>query len=325
MGIIKNKYINKKYVNFDIIWQNQESFWYILTGSFPSLGKRYHSIFREDTNASCRYSWYNNRLYFIDNAGFNGKISFNILQAACIIYKTSILEAARKLLDNEIVDFKVSNKQINNNIIIKFIYEIWTQDNYFTNNYGLSPYYLNSKETFNVRQYWTNTRSDKRLLSNRFINPVKNTSIAYYFDSKNVKLYFPDQEFKWYANTNNDDIYNFNSIGNYQNNNLFITASGKDTYCLEYYFNTNVVGLQSESIKNFPIKLLNELKYFNNIYLIFDNDKAGIKYTKYLYYKLKNNFNVKPIYHTIKNYDISDYIKNNKTTYLNERIKNYIK
>ncbi len=317
------KYLSKSYINFDIIWSNQESFWYVLTGSFPSLNKRYCSIFRQDKNPGCRFKWYNNTLYFIDNGGFNGKIAFTVLDAASIIYSANKIEAARLLLNNKVIEnFVLEKKIINNNIEIKFNYKFWNNDNYFTKYYGLSSDYLNTKECYNVIKYWANTRSDIRLLTNRFINPIKEYAIAYYFDSGNVKLYFPNQEFKWYANTNNDDIYNFNNLGKYSNNSLYITASGKDTYCLEYYFKVNVVGLQSEGIY-IPNKLVEELKYFKKVYLIFDNDISGINYTKKLYNYLKKYFtNIIPIYHKINNYDIADYISNNKINFLNERINN---
>lgn len=311
-----------KNIDIDLIFANQEVVFYSLLNFFPDSSKKYHSPFRQDKKPGCRFNYYNGILYLIDNAGYKGKIAFNCIETCMYLYNFSFKEAIyfiseRNKFESSPVKQQIVNKK--HDINIKFTYTDWNDNNYFTNNYNVNPAYLNNQPYYNVVDYWVNTKKDPILKKNLFINPRENDVIAYYFeDSDETKLYFPNQEFKFYSNAKQCNLFGMHRIGEYiihPSTALCICSSGKDELCLNYHTGIHTLALQSESQIIFPDWFWRILYWFDPIYIWLDNDLAGIQSTKRLVQIFKSNYTSKtiiPIYQDIAN-DIADITQINKS------------
>lgn len=160
-------------------------------------------------------------------------------------------------------------------------------------------------------------------ISHVFINNkvFKVDKLAYAFienkdDNTTIKVYQPlSKTFKWLNSHKNNTISLWRLLPE-QGDVLCICSSVKDALCL--YANTNIPAIAPQgegySLSNSAINNLKER--FKEIYIIFDNDEAGIKFTK----KLSETTGFIPLYLNFLNKDISDYYKSlqNKTLFINQ-------
>lgn len=99
---------------------------------------------------------------------------------------------------------------------------------------------------------------------------------AYTFPSKHTKIYRPFSNFKWYANITENDIGMYENLPEFGEI-LFICKSYKDARIqanLDPYY--NVVWTQGEHFKIPDHYLVDFYNRFDNIYVFYDNDHAGI-------------------------------------------------
>lgn len=268
--------------DIDEIFARQEQVFYEFLGIYPNSKIRILSPFRPDNKPGCRFNYYNSIWYLIDNAGYKGKLAFNCIEVVMQLHQVSFKEALRLIYFTlgKIDKDSKSEVEINTNIEIYFEAKQWQEDNYFTRNYDLPVDYLKLQPYYSVKNYQVNTKSDRSLKLNRFYNPDVFDVIAYSFDNR-TKLYFPERQFRFYSNCQNDDIYGWHRMEDYltkrEDRTLFITKSAKDEMVLNYHFDVCSVGLQSEIFKELPIKLLEIIKYFDTIIVHMDNDKTGLE------------------------------------------------
>jgi len=315
---------NKTPINITDVFQNQELVFYTFLGVFPSREVRTLSPFRKDNSPNCRFEFFDSLWWFVDNATYKNKLYFNCIELVMYLHDINFKEALS--LINSRINIK-KEPVINSNPIfdtkekykikIKITYRPWNKSNYYTDNYFIKPDYLQQQPYYNIDDYWVSNKESPILIKNKFGLP-KNR-IAYHFLSGNIKLYFPDSDLiKWYANTNQYDLFGEHRIGEYYfnpNKELFIASSGKDEMMINYYLEGNSIGLQSETITQLPESILWKIKWFNPIYIWLDADMTGINSANKLFYYLKNIFPTKEIYVIYHNKklgkDISDIINLN--------------
>lgn len=254
---------------------NQEDLFAKYTGIWPDLRKRYKSLFRPDKNPDCRFKYHDGILFFIDNAGVRGRLSFNIADTIAEIKGITFKEALNIIIKEADIDLNVDysiKKSIKSKIDIKFKAKEWPKDNYFK----IDPYHLYEENVYLVNDYWIKKDSDYEW--NHLHNPKKTLTIAYYFpDSDNVKLYFPEQTvMKWYTNCDQFDVFGKNKLNYYLEKDdrfIIITKSQKDRLILDYVYGYNAIAMQNEKINFDPV--IDKIKMFKEQLILFDNDTTG--------------------------------------------------
>lgn len=322
-----NKLINyENYIDVNKIYQNQKDIFFTFTGYDPVIGKRYKSPFRYDTDAGCRFEYKGNKLYFVDNAGYNGKIFFDCIDTVTTLYPYLDFIDILNLIKNKVglKDFKTPLKQEFKYLFkpqIKFKYVKWNKDNYFTKKYNIHYDYLNNQPYYNVKDYWTNSKLDRSMKPNKYGFPC----IAYYFDeSDNTKLYFPENgknKTKWYSTCNNNDIFGWHRLDYYLNKggDIYLLSGGKDELCLNYEFDLNTFAFQTETfpkdinkLDNYiPVKFKDILPHFNRLFVWLDNDEKGIESSKIISSYFNNYIDTRIISQDYFN-DVADIYENNK-------------
>jgi hypothetical protein len=299
-----------------------------IVGYTPEIGKYYKSLFRPDKTGQCRYALYNGILFFVDNASYKGKLSFNLIETVEELYSTDTKGALFILASNNIQPINKKYKPKLSKIDIKFEAEKWKECD-FIKKIKIPPEYLNYQNVYFVKNYWCNTKQDSRIIKNRFYKPSYYETIAYYFkDTDKVKLYWHQvKENKFYTNVSTE-LFGEHRYDEYIGDDIFLTKSGKDDLVLNYHLGLNTLGVQTEHLK-FNRHLINLLKPFENIYIWYDNDKTGKELSEIRGKELKHllpNHNIYLIYvpsNSKKIKDPSGIIENNMslTDMLNTSLK----
>jgi hypothetical protein len=322
-----NKIVNyESYINVESIYNKDKEVFLTFLGYDPIIGKRFKSPFRTDTKPGCRFEYKGDKLYFVDNAGYKGKIFFDCIETVRALNPqlsyVDVLNLIRKKVGLKHVKIPYKERIIYNyEPIIKFKYSPWNINNYFTDRYGIIPEYLNKQPYYNADKYWTNSKLDRSLKSNKYGFPC----IAYYFeDTDHTKLYLPnarDNEVKWYSTCNNNDIFGWHRVFEYMVNggDLYLLSGAKDEMILNYELGLNTLAFQSETFpsdlnkldKFIPIKFIELLQYFDNLYIWLDNDDKGIQSSEILQGYFNNYINTIIIKQNYYN-DVADISENEK-------------
>lgn len=264
---------------------SQEQIFLDYLGFYPDLNKRYKSPFRNDKDPGCRFIWYSGLLYFVDNATYKNKLYWSIFDIVREIKQCSYQECLNYILessDKQVISkdnrvYKLKTK-------IRFTSKEFIEDNIF----GLHNAVLNKELIYSVQDYWIQEKGE--WTKNKYHNPHLINTIAYHFpETNNVKLYFPNQEFRWYSNCSNNDIFGWNKLHYYSTitKQLVITKSQKDRIYLDYHLNIPSIALQNEGsyIPEDKVKLINSL--FSKVIFLYDNDFTGIDQSQ----KLADKYN----------------------------------
>lgn len=162
--------------------------------------------------------------------------------------------------------------------------------------YNLSLDFLNSRNVKPVQNYWIN---EQLIYWHTDYNPV----YSYEFGRGLRKLYAPmAKKFKFLTNAGDNILQGFQFLPETADK-LIITKSYKDVLVLEslgYYS----FAPQSESM-NIPDRYITNIKSrFNTIYLLYDNDSTGLKFSE----KICSKHDFSPIFVPKPEKDISDFI-----------------
>lgn len=244
---------------------------------------------RDDNTPGCFYEYYNGVLYFYDFTYFFGKAGINAVRA---IKEAHGLDSNREVLqfiEESIDQVNVSKIERNppRNIRVEFTKKDWGDRNYFTK-YGkeLTPTVLEKEGVFLVDSYKASSKKYPSLIPNIVGDPKEKLTIAYNKEDR-TKLYRPfDNRVKWYGNISKEDVWGIESMSGWEGY-CVIVGSVKDYLVLKYVVGEkNCIGLQSESpiFPEIVVKKLGNMKK----YIIFDNDKTGIKNSKILSSKYEN-------------------------------------
>ncbi len=164
--------------------------------------------------------------------------------------------------------------------------------------YGLTTEFLDSRMVKPLQNYWIN----EDLV---YWYSEKNPAYSYEFGYAKRKIYSPySKKFKFLTNAGDSILQGIDYLPQ-EADTLIITKAYKDVLVLQN-LGYNSVAPQSESMK-IPEKFMQNLKVrFNRIYLLYDNDATGMKFSK----KLCDEHGLIPIFVPEPTKDISDFRKN---------------
>lgn len=180
----------------------------------------------------------------------------------------------------------------------KIHFDYWLQGNWNVTEDILKKYNVQALDKF---EYWNNNKSDIQK-----IKLFKGILGFIYEVNNNAELYIPKQEKTskfFYNNLTSDDIFGYNQLQDKEDF-IIICAGKKDCLIL----NANgfpAVTFRSENsfINEDQINLLD--KKTDNIYICYDNDKAGLESAL----KIAQTYSIKQIVLPDKYNDIADYFK----------------
>jgi hypothetical protein len=285
----------------------------------------------------------NQKIYFKD---FAGETRGNLISLLMIVFNLNYNKTIEKIIkDVEQIqrisgtnklsnsdDKKASNLN-NNNVVFsyynhnnKIISNIkvktrnWkSYDLEFWNEYGISKKWLEFGQIYPISTVFIYKNNIKYNI------PADKYGYTFVENKDNIqtyKIYQPkNPKCKW-INKHNSSVWDLWTKLPQTNDNLIITSSRKDALCLWSNLNIPATCLQSETF--IPKKqVIEQLKSrFNNIYLLYDNDTTGNKYSDII----SNMYNLKKI-EIPKEYEAKDpsdlYKKHNKSIF-KETIYNLI-
>lgn len=275
-------------------------------GNFK-VGMIYNSPFRQDKNPSfgCYYSRTTKQLMFKDHGtGDCGNvIKFVSLLTGLTNYSDILNNIVNKLKitnDTQLVSSKqyISSKET----VIGVVRQDFTlTDTNYWSQFNIS---LDTLKKFGVS-------SIKYYLCDGIVKGIyKDTNPMYAYKVYNhFKIYRPlaDKYTKWRNNLTENDIQGFKQLPK-TGDILIITKSMKDVMCL-YEMGIPAISPSSESTF-IPDKALEQLKKrFKRIIILFDRDKAGVKYLRKM--SVKTGLEGFLLNKKLKSKDVSDSIKLN--------------
>lgn len=174
---------------------------------------------------------------------------------------------------------------------------VWSDvDRFYWLKYGLSIEFIEARGVIPVQNYWIN---GELIYWHSDYNPT----YSYEFGRGLRKLYAPyAKKFKFLTNVGDSIMQGYKYLPESAEV-LIITKAYKDVLVLEN-LGYHSFAPQSESM-NIPAKIIEDITTrFTNIYLLYDNDATGIKYSE----KICNEHNFTPIFVPKPDKDISDYV-----------------
>jgi len=189
-------------------------------------------------------------------------------------------------------------------------------DDQYWGQYYVSREILKKHNVYPIAAFWVND-----IVSSIFYTKEKPLYAYQVFDKFQIYCPYGDKKNKFRTNTSIYDIHGLEQLPKYGNL-LIITKSKKDVLVLDKLGYTAIAPCGENT--PIPESIIQNLKErFDNIIILYDNDKAGMEGAK----KLADTYNLTYVYIPIdynlmfKIKDISDYIKNFKITRTRELLK----
>jgi DNA primase len=283
---------------------------YYIGQSFK-LGRIMKSPFRQDKHPSFgifKSTKYGTLLFKDLATGKSGNCVQFVQELFNISYRESLVKILNDLSNNNLISsiegISVKEEYQSTSVVISVSRKKFckTDDTYW-NQYFLERSDLRHFNVSPIETYWINE------IVQPWTYNVANPGYSYQIYNK-YKIYKPlaNKKEKWISNCNSYDIQGFEQL-EYQGDLLIITKSLKDVMVL-YKMGYNAIAPHGENHLVPKYIIDNIKKRFNNIFIFYDNDEAGIKGSKNL--STKTNF--KTIYvpkqeNTCK--DISDFVQIN--------------
>lgn len=314
---------------------------------------KYKNPFRADRHeGSCHFNYYKGKFYFFDKANNDCIDVFKYIQK---LYGLTFTETLCKInLDfnlkcnapKEIVDklkqSHLTENNFNNNLVVEDddssgrtefkikIKKFSKLDLKYWEQYSISKKTLDLYDVKIVKEYFVT--SDGLTYRKKYDYDKSDPCYLYQikrFNNIYVKLYRPltsNKSNKWRTNCIDSIIYGYDQL-TFNTQTLIITKSLKDVMCLRE-MGYEAISPVSENIVFTPYTMMEFLKKYKNVYVLFDNDRTGRKYSK-IYV---NEFKIKaveiPELHLVdegeKCKDISDVIKIFGIDYAKDLLKNLI-
>ena len=287
------------------------------------IGRMYNSPLRDDDVPSFNvyYSEYQ-ELRFKDFNGSQGTCfdlvmllnNCNFYEAICHINDEFGLGLGGRTSEKKLSYKKFKAEISDKKCLIQFKPQQFTAiDKKYWKKYNISEDTLKHFNVYSAKYVYMN----KQLLF-RYTNysPV----YCYKFGDK-VKVYRPLQPkgvYKWLSNAKMDTIQGHDQLI-YEQNTLIITKSLKDVMCL-WELGYESIAPQAETTHLDETVLAGIIKEYKNIYILFDNDPAGIFGAETLQKTIPGS---KVIYISLEK-DISDVIELHGIDVANELIKNLV-
>ena len=254
-----------------ILNSNQLHIWWWLLGFVVDEKEHFCNPFREDSHPGCWLEWKGNYLRLQDYADrkYHG---LNIFSATSMIYNIGFKESLHKIvneLDLNITTIqKAAPKKVKAKKLpcISIVTKGWDEiDKSFWKPILISNVELEEDKVLPISSYIVDGKLYK----------TDKPAYSYEQPSGRRKIYQPTGTMKWYSNCTIEDVGSYDKLPE-KGDTLIITKSYKDCRILRnlgYYS----IWLQNEGC-TIPDHILKDLKSrFKNIYILFDNDKGGLK------------------------------------------------
>ena len=257
---------------------NQEEIFKHVFGNFQT-GEYIQSPFRNDDSPGCWIQWHNGKLYFTDFASSTRTVNLDMIGVIQLKYNLSFKEAI-----DFIANFRCSNEpeypkynkvfSNTNSTLIEFCPKPF--DDYHKTYW--SQYEITSSQLIQDNIFATKWYKIKDSIFYPF--PAETTyAISYPMDE--VKICRPKVKAnKWFTNTTKNTIGGTKSLP-FLDKNLIISKSYKDWRVLTN-LGFNVIYFQNEGMFPDMENLDIYIRMFDNVYVLFDNDKTGIEASKKL-------------------------------------------
>ena len=319
-----------------LMYVSQEEIFQLIFKIYPEEGEQYCSPFRVDSSPGC-YFRYNDegKLKFIDWADMDNS-SLDCFEAIKKYYNFSSYTEVIHLIYEVFIEGKdPALRPENVNRVVPTANKTRTQigvhkqdytpaDMKYWNQYGITEENLKEDKILSINKTYIKSRKGEFI-----INSGTELSFAdISFPSGNRKVYFPENDKnhkrRFITNCTQNDVGNMQNI-DYTCNYIIITKSHKDFRVLKNSGYKNTVYFSNEG--QYPSKeILSDLtKFFNLVYIFFDNDSAGIKASLNLKNKISDVSTAKVVLVYIKNIfkvkDIADMYKFHGEEVCNEFLK----
>lgn len=297
------KDINTKELTEELLFKHLSVYdlWCYYTG-IPNikLGKKYKSPLRKENDPSSAFFKANDTILLKD-FGYEGKCT-NIWSFLKDKYGLSYYKALEQVDSDFNLGYRkrkkvpliASNAVITQNIpggetvSIQVKRGAWSDKELkFWTDYHITKETLNLLNIQPLKCYWI-AKGDNIY---EFCRQKDELLFVFSFGNAFYKIYRPEsKKMKWYSNTPSTVLMNYDNL-DWIGKNLYITKGMKEV-CQLSELKQNVIGVQSEN--SYPDALtMSTLKdRFENIYTIFDIDKAGLIASK----KYQDKYNTIPIY-----------------------------
>lgn len=293
------------------------------------------SPFRKDSSPGCKFTVYNNKIHFVDYSKKTfDVVSVDIVEIVKYLLQGTYFDAKRYLENNFLYNNNFNNpikyEKADNKILKKRLIDIYPRkindiDLSIWKKWGISEYDLKEDRVFPIKNAIIYSKKGSYSLNNNYM-------YCFYEFKPYKKIYIPyplGNQRKFYTDTDSNFVGSIDHYCFKHNDYIIITKSYKDCRILRN-FGFNSVWFQSES--QFPKDYVLEifLNDTDNIYILFDNDQAGIKNSFKLYDILKEKYPKKKIHSFFlpKKYNLTDcgdyyeyLLKNNTNANI---LKNYI-
>lgn len=313
-------------VTRDLILSNitQEDIFKKYLGFEPSFNKKFINPLRSDNHADCSFYTRGNKLYFKDFAYGYHWDCFNVVEfmynvnfkkaLEIIASDFNIISTVIDRPDIKKIEQRYEEGQIEKPVYKAKIRKFNKRDLDWWGLFGIDLERLNKFYVYAVERAWEERNGITKLI---YHHTVSNPCYAYYLGNGELKLYFPlAQEPKpKFLHSNRDTLqgyYLLPEIGN----DLVITKSYKDVIALDI-FDISAVAPQAESIMINQEQFTDLYNRFDNIYTLFDRDRAGILMT----IKMRKTYPITPLMFTKDDEkDLTDNIKDRGLNYITDYI-----
>lgn len=267
---------------------DQEKVYKSYIGITPRFNKKSLNTYRGEKDPSVSFWWNGNRLMMKD---WTGWFTGDIISLTMFLFPLNYYQALNKLQDDFINNSNINYNTSNNRLLDR------TQENAKNQKrkvFGINPKKWSDKARDYWRQYFLEDSTvDKfqihsvdRLFLNKDIiyhNYKDDLCFGYYqglneFKEELWKIYWPEAEsMRFLTNITQDWLYGIPQLRGLDS--IVVTKSLKDVMCF-YEHTVDSVSINSEtSFPKFEI-MQDTVSKYNNKFVLFDNDKPGIKATK---------------------------------------------
>lgn len=241
----------------------------------PTEHQKICSPFRNDRHPNCYFEWFQGKLRFIDWATAQ---NIDVIGMCQLVHNCNLPTALEILYDLYYFDSTINHAIQQQQHIVKekvkfdltYTTRNWTElDKIYWSRYGISTWQLDSDNVYSVQSY-----TKKKNYSKTVVN--HSNSISYALQLTGVKIYNPlwtDE--KWITTCSNNDIGNHGFLDDFTDDRLIITKSYKDSRVIRN-LGYNCIWTPNEG--QLPNEeTINEIvRMYNNIFVLYDNDNAGI-------------------------------------------------
>jgi hypothetical protein len=243
----------------------------------PTGQRRFCSPFRDDRNPTCTlWKAQSGKLYFMDWAMFEQPK--DVFEVYMYLYRADFSEAVIGLWDlfereftgenpRQTPRIEVDSEELKIDVAFR---ELVYKDLRWWRSFGVEKDILEKYNVRAVQSVWIN----ERLTYNR-VNYDVTPGYAYVFRDGSKKVYFPFKDYNRFLHDNAQIIQGYDQLPD-KDSLLVITKSMKDVMLL-HSLGVSAIAPQSEGIP-ISIEIIDELRVrFQNIVVLFDTDRAGIK------------------------------------------------